>query len=177
MNGVTLPETIPEIFEQRYQTTPEDIASYHQDARTGQWVGSTWRDLATDSVRISQAYHQAGLRKGDRLAVLARTSRAWLLTELAGAADRYFEAPTEVELARVYARIARRLVTGTLLRSIEVVDVHAPSVVRGGTLGHDGLAGTPARRHHAVLAADGASLPAHAQLLGHCPGNDHVLCG
>ncbi len=52
-----------------------------------------------------------------------------LLTELAGAADRYFEAPTEVELARVYARIARRLVTGTLLRSIEVVDVLPANMV------------------------------------------------
>lgn len=84
MSGVTLPETIPEILAQRSKTTPDQTASYHQDPKTGPWVASTWRELTENIFQVSRAYHDAGLRKGDRLAVLARTSRDWLLTELAG---------------------------------------------------------------------------------------------
>jgi len=45
-----------------------------------------------------------------------------LLTDIAGAPDRYFQAPTETELGAIFARIARRLVAGALLRAIEIVD-------------------------------------------------------
>lgn len=45
-----------------------------------------------------------------------------LLVQMAGGEDRYFGAPTDAELAQVFARVARRLATGTLLRTITVVD-------------------------------------------------------
>ncbi len=45
-----------------------------------------------------------------------------LMREMAGEADRYFEAPGAAELSRIYRRIARRLVTGTLLESITIID-------------------------------------------------------
>lgn len=48
---------------------------------------------------------------------------AALLRLVAGADDRYFDAPSEAGLSRVFTRIARRLVTGVLLRAIEVTDV------------------------------------------------------
>jgi Mg-chelatase subunit ChlD/DNA-binding beta-propeller fold protein YncE len=46
-----------------------------------------------------------------------------LLRELAGSDDRYFGAPTEADLAHIFTRIARRLVTTTLLRAVTVTDV------------------------------------------------------
>ncbi len=45
-----------------------------------------------------------------------------LLVQMAGGEDRYFGAPTQAELAQVFARVARRLATGTLLRTLTIVD-------------------------------------------------------
>ena len=45
-----------------------------------------------------------------------------LLAELTGVSDQVFAVPNEAELARVYTRIARRLATSTLLRTITVED-------------------------------------------------------
>jgi len=45
------------------------------------------------------------------------------LVELAGGDDRAFSAPTDAELADIFTRIARRLVTGTLVRTLDVTDI------------------------------------------------------
>jgi len=62
-----------------------------------------------------------------------------LLAELAGSTDRYFGAPTEAMLAQIFTRIARRLVTTTLLRTVHIEDV-----VPGNMSYVDGSANPPA---------------------------------
>ena len=82
MNASTLPGTIPELLWVRTQTTPDSIASAHRNA--GAWRLSTWREMTAQVQRLAAALSNAGLQKGDRLAILGQTSREWLLTELAG---------------------------------------------------------------------------------------------
>ncbi len=47
---------------------------------------------------------------------------AAFLAELTGSIDQVFAVPNEAELGRAYVRIARRLATATLLRTIEIAD-------------------------------------------------------
>lgn len=76
------PETVPGLLAARSEATPDAVACHHRDP-AGAWIPSTWRELAGDVRRVASSLRAAGVRKGDRVAVLGRTGREWFLTELA----------------------------------------------------------------------------------------------
>lgn len=79
----TCSSTIPELLHQRIQASACAIA-YRRRLGPGTWIGTTWQELARQVASLSAGLQRCGLRPGDRLAILARPSPEWLITELAG---------------------------------------------------------------------------------------------
>lgn len=75
------PGTVHGLFLSRVDTTPDAVACCHRTSAS--WVPTTWRELAAQVRRVAAGFRRAGVAKGDRLAVQGRTSREWLLAELA----------------------------------------------------------------------------------------------
>src|SRR5262245_55575383 len=52
--------------------------------RSGVWTPATWSELWSAARHMAEALRVRGLVRGDRLAILARTSREWQVAEIAG---------------------------------------------------------------------------------------------
>jgi Mg-chelatase subunit ChlD/DNA-binding beta-propeller fold protein YncE len=83
-----------------------------------------------------------------------------LLADMAGAPERYFQAPTAADLARIYGLIAKRLVTTTLLRTITVTDLVPANMryVPGSAVPPASWDGTALRWTFTEVPADGFRL-------------------
>lgn len=82
MNTAPAASTIPELLSQRATQSARD-AAYFRRTDAHKWVSTTWCDL-WDRVRaVSTALQDMGLRKGDRLAIFARTCPQWQVAEMA----------------------------------------------------------------------------------------------
>lgn len=62
--------------------SPDAVACRHLDGEA--WVDTTWRELRDETARVAGYWRRHGLRRGDRIAILAPTCRAWYVCELAG---------------------------------------------------------------------------------------------
>lgn len=67
----------------RAAETPECAAAFSRSP-DGSWAPASWREVAADVRRIADGLARLGLRKGDALAIMARTCREWQLVEYAG---------------------------------------------------------------------------------------------
>src|SRR5688500_12642026 len=84
MSAARFHGTVTDLLQTRADRTPDAVACHHREPRSGRWVASTWRELDAEVRGVAARLRGLGLRRGDRLAVLARTRREWLLTEFAG---------------------------------------------------------------------------------------------
>jgi len=83
MNHQRPATTVPELLCRRVEETPHAAAVYRRlGAR--QWAGTTWSELEDQVQRLAAALKRLGVRKGDRLAIYARTCPKWQVAELAG---------------------------------------------------------------------------------------------
>lgn len=82
MRADWIPETVPELIRLRGERSPRLVACRHRDAR-GRWLPTRWGELSAIVRRVAAALRRHGLGLGDRLAILAPTSREWLIAELA----------------------------------------------------------------------------------------------
>ena len=75
-------ESVPALLRWR---TEQDRAAPACASRTGEgdWRTVTWHELCSQVAVTSAALGRLGLRRGDRLAVLARTRREWQVAEMA----------------------------------------------------------------------------------------------
>lgn len=74
-------ETLTSAFEHRRRTSP-DVAALHY--RSGsEWVPVTWAGYGEDVDRLSQALFHAGLRFGDRVALIGRNTFDWFVVDMA----------------------------------------------------------------------------------------------
>jgi len=70
--------TLPSFLRLRVAESPTATAFWHESDHAG-WVPITWEELEARVARLRDALHAAGLRKGDRLALIAPVSLEWEL--------------------------------------------------------------------------------------------------
>ncbi len=77
-----LPSTLPGLLERRVALTPDATAYFTRDAG-GRWRPTSWRAFAADVGAVTRGLSEHGLRRGDRIAILAPTSLPWDCCQLA----------------------------------------------------------------------------------------------
>jgi long-chain acyl-CoA synthetase len=75
-------ETIPELLASRARDTPDQPAFFTLE-QSGAWRPVTWSALAAQTERLGRALHRSGVRRGTRVAILARTSLEWEQAQMA----------------------------------------------------------------------------------------------
>jgi long-chain acyl-CoA synthetase len=75
--------TLAGLFRERLRRTPDAIAYRHHDEATGRWQDSSWADMAAAVARWQAAFTREDLRSGDRVAILMRNCREWVIFDQA----------------------------------------------------------------------------------------------
>ncbi len=75
--------TLAGLFRERVRRTPDAIAYHHYDESTGRWQDSSWAEMAAVIAQWQAAFAGEGLRPGDRVAILMRNSREWVIFDQA----------------------------------------------------------------------------------------------
>ena len=75
--------TIPELFHMRVEMNPEKIAYREYDVASQQWQQSNWRQMAVEVGRWQEALQSEGLQPGDRVAIMLKNSRSWVVFDQA----------------------------------------------------------------------------------------------
>lgn len=75
--------TLPGLFGERVRRTPDRTAYKHYDSEAGAWVDTRWRDMEREIGRWQAALSRARLSAGDRVAMMLRNSREWVLFDQA----------------------------------------------------------------------------------------------
>lgn len=71
------------LFHERVQRTPDQTAYMHFDVGSQDWVGTRWSQIAREVGRWQAAMQREGLEKGDRVALMLRNSREWVVLDQA----------------------------------------------------------------------------------------------
>jgi long-chain acyl-CoA synthetase len=71
------------LFLERQRRSPEAEAYRHYAVGRKRWVSTSWREVGTEVAKWQQAMLAEGLQPGDRVAVMARNSREWVVFDLA----------------------------------------------------------------------------------------------
>ncbi|MBC7703008.1 MAG: AMP-binding protein [Rhodoferax sp.] len=77
--------TVDKVLELRAAETPHAVA-FREEACTGRWNSVSWHDFSMRVAKCSCALYAAGLRKGDRLALITPVSLEWELLHYAALA-------------------------------------------------------------------------------------------
>ncbi len=75
--------TLAGLFRERVRRTPDAIAYRHYDEVTGRWQDSSWADMATTVAHWQAAFAREEFRPGDRVAILMRNCREWVIFDQA----------------------------------------------------------------------------------------------
>jgi long-chain acyl-CoA synthetase len=75
--------TLAGLFRERVHRTPDKIAYRQYHEADGQWQDYTWAETGRDVARWQAAFTAEGFAHGDRVAVLLRNCREWVLFEQA----------------------------------------------------------------------------------------------
>ena len=78
--------TLPGLFQKRVQLTPNAPAYRSYDALNGIWTDSSWQEMASQVARWEKALNSENLRPGDRVAIMARNSKFWVMLDQAALA-------------------------------------------------------------------------------------------
>ena len=70
--------TVSRLLEQRAAETPNGVA-FQREAEDGSWQPTLWHEFAARVDTLARAMYASGLRKGDRLALIAPVSLEWEL--------------------------------------------------------------------------------------------------
>ena len=71
-------DTVWQLLDQRVAATPDAVA-YQCETGNGRWEPLSWQAFHARVIRLRRSLHAAGLRKGDRLALIAPVSIEWEL--------------------------------------------------------------------------------------------------
>ncbi len=81
--GPGVASTLPELFEERVRQSSEDCAYRFFDALNGVWTDCSWNAMARDVRRCQTALATEKLKAGDKVAIMARNSRYWVMFDQA----------------------------------------------------------------------------------------------
>ncbi|SER59960.1 long-chain acyl-CoA synthetase [Lentzea xinjiangensis] len=105
--------SIPGLLRERVARTPDAEAMRYRDG--GGWVSLTWAELQERVAAEAFGLRAAGLRKGDRVALMGATCIEWIVTDLAvlaagGATTTVYPNSTEAEVAHIVGDSGSRIV-------------------------------------------------------------------
>jgi long-chain acyl-CoA synthetase len=75
--------TLHGLFRTRVERTPDAVAYRHFDNATGTWRDTTWSEMAAAAARWQTALQSEPLQVGDRVAIMLRNCREWVLFDQA----------------------------------------------------------------------------------------------
>jgi long-chain acyl-CoA synthetase len=75
--------SLPGLYRARVRRTPDSIACRHYDPASQSWVDTSWKSMGKEIGRWQGALLCAGLQKGDRVAMMLRNCREWVLFDQA----------------------------------------------------------------------------------------------
>jgi long-chain acyl-CoA synthetase len=75
--------TIPGLFRERVRRTPDTCAYRRYLPEKGDWATTTWGEMTSLAGRWQEAFRREGLVPGDRVAVMLKNCREWVLFDLA----------------------------------------------------------------------------------------------
>jgi hypothetical protein len=70
--------TIPALFAERIRHSGQRVAYRQFEPTEGRWCAFTWNEMARLAGRWRAGFAKAGLKRGDRVAVLLRNSVEWV---------------------------------------------------------------------------------------------------
>ncbi|MBL8471249.1 MAG: AMP-binding protein [Rhodocyclaceae bacterium] len=73
--------TVPGLLQARSALTPAEPALWQMSAE-GEWRGNSWRDYEQTAAALSNGFRRLGLRVGERVGIMAPTSREWDFAQL-----------------------------------------------------------------------------------------------
>ncbi|MGD8498750.1 MAG: long-chain fatty acid--CoA ligase, partial [Chromatiales bacterium] len=76
-------QTLAGLFRERVRRTPDAIAYHHYDIGQKLWSRTGWADMATEVARWQVALERESLQAGDRVAIMLRNSREWVVFDQA----------------------------------------------------------------------------------------------
>jgi len=75
--------TIPGLFKKRVERSPDTIAYRYFDHKESLWKESTWQEMGIEVARWQAALQKELLVKGDRVAIMAKNCREWVIFDQA----------------------------------------------------------------------------------------------
>jgi len=75
--------TLSALFRERVRRSPDKVAYQQYDIGSKQWQETTWKEIASEVARWQVAMQKEGLKKGDRVGVMLKNSREWVVFDQA----------------------------------------------------------------------------------------------
>ncbi|HHB11848.1 MAG TPA: long-chain fatty acid--CoA ligase [Chromatiales bacterium] len=75
--------TLHGLFRRRVERSPNAVAYRQYDPGGQRWTDATWAQMATEVGRWQAALRREGLKPGDRVGIMLRNSREWVVAEQA----------------------------------------------------------------------------------------------
>ena len=87
MNNVLIQESdvqsLPALFRARLNKTPDAMAYRQYDVASQAWSQSSWFEMSNEIARWQGAFQKDGLKSGDRVAIMVKNSREWVVFDQA----------------------------------------------------------------------------------------------
>ncbi len=75
--------SLPGLFRERLNRTPDGNAYRQYDIASQKWTHSTWQEMANEIARWQAAFEKDGLQPGDKVAIMVKNSREWVVFDQA----------------------------------------------------------------------------------------------
>ncbi|VEI12713.1 AMP-dependent synthetase/ligase [Trueperella bialowiezensis] len=80
---VTESMNVPALIRRRGQEMPKKVACQRKSSMGNQWISITWAQFIDEIRALARGFIAYGLKPGDRVAIMARTSYEWSLFDFA----------------------------------------------------------------------------------------------
>ncbi len=75
--------SLPALFRARLTKTPHAMAYRQYDIASQTWTQSTWKEMSNEISRWQKAFQKDGLQAGDKVAIMVKNSREWVVFDQA----------------------------------------------------------------------------------------------
>jgi len=75
--------SLPGLFRARLEKTPDADAYRQYDIASQSWTRSSWREMANEIARWQAAFDKEGLQPGDKVAIMVKNCREWVVFDQA----------------------------------------------------------------------------------------------
>lgn len=90
-------DTIPAVFRERLKRNPDKVAYQQYNFANKTWESSTWSDIAVEVARWQASFEKENLQVGDRVALMLKNSRDWVVFDQAALGMGLVTVPLYVE--------------------------------------------------------------------------------